>query len=102
MFFAGAGADDANYASGASQLGALPRYVRDWATGDSASASGGRRWPIDSLEHALELELDIQEADMRLVCNLSVVLRESQRVHSLATKQEWLQGFYIRKRCTHI
>ena len=39
----------------------------DWATGDNASASGGRRWPIDSLEHALELELDIQEADMRLV-----------------------------------
>ncbi len=66
-FVAGAGGDDEDYAPGASQLGGLPRYVRNWATGGSASASGGQRWPIDSLEHALELELDIQEADMRLV-----------------------------------
>ena len=42
-------------------------------TGDNASASGGRRWPIDSLEHALELELDIQEADMRLVRHVTLV-----------------------------
>ncbi len=50
-----------------SQLGGTPSYGREWAAGDSARTSEGRGWPVDSLEHALELELDIQEADMRLV-----------------------------------
>ncbi len=71
-FVTGGGLDDEGSASDANQLGDLPRYVRDWAAGHSASASGGQRWPIDSLEHALELELDIQEADMRLVRHLCV------------------------------
>lgn len=64
---AGSGEEHLEDTVGASQLGGPPRHVRGWAAEDSASASEGRKWPMDSLEHALELELDIQEADLRLV-----------------------------------
>lgn len=51
-----------------SQMGGLrPGRERDWAAQHSATAPGARNWGADSLERALELELDIQEADMRAV-----------------------------------
>ena len=47
--------------------GLRPGREGDWAAQQSATAPGGRNWGADSLERALELELDIQEADMRAV-----------------------------------
>ena len=64
---AGIGEGDEQVTPRTSQPGERPGYGWDWAAGDSARTSEGRRWPVNSLEHALELEMDIQEADMRLV-----------------------------------
>ena len=44
-------------------------------------ASEGAKWPLNSLEHALELELNIQEADMRLVRELSLCSPVSMQFH---------------------
>jgi hypothetical protein len=65
---AGSSVEDWEGEPGTSQMGGLrPGRERDWAAQQSATAPGGTNWGADSLERALELELDIQEADMRAV-----------------------------------
>ena len=69
---AGVGADVLGEHEGARHQDGPHSYVRDWVAEGSTSASGEASWPVNSLEHALELELSIQEADMRLVRGLSL------------------------------
>ena len=65
---AGSSVEDWEGEPGTSQMGGLrPGRERDRAAQQRATAPGGREWGADSLERALELELDIQEADLRAV-----------------------------------
>ena len=75
-------------------------YVRDWVAEGSTSASGEAGWPVNSLEHALELELSIQEADMRLVRGLLIERGhllcssfQSQLLHAAVKHVYFDQGF---------